>query len=85
MNDVHIGIWEVVLGSTNRVPPHLDQLFVKALRVDYGLGRLVIYYPHIRDCIGVSVGLPISWAIEHLMICSKEVFETFVDSLRERT
>lgn len=85
INDVQVEIGKVVLGNTNRVPPCNGQVFVRALRVDNGLDQLVIDYPHIRDCIGDNVGSPIPWAIENMMICSNEVFETFIDSLGERT
>ena len=40
MNEVYLGIGKVVLGNTNRGPPCHDQVFVKALRVDYGLDIL---------------------------------------------
>lgn len=36
MNDVRVEIGEVVSGSTNRGPPRYGQVFVRALRVDYG-------------------------------------------------
>lgn len=49
MNDVHVGIGEVVLGSINHVPPHLGQVFDRALMVDYGLNQLVTDYPHIGN------------------------------------
>ena len=60
-------------------------MFVKVLRVDYSFNQLVINYPHIGDCIGNSVGSPIAWAIENLMICSNEVFEISIESSGERT
>ena len=41
-------------------------------------------YPHTGDSIGDSVGLPIPWAIENLVICSNEVFETSIDSTSEK-
>ena len=74
-NDVRVGIGELFWGL---------QTIVKYLRSDYGLDQLVINYPHIGDCIGDSVGLPIPWAIENLMMCSNEVLETSIESSSEK-
>lgn len=79
MNDVQVGNWEVILGTTNP-----SQVFVRALRVDYGLDQLVIDYPHVNNFIGDNVGLPIPWAIEDMMIRSNEVWETSIESSIER-
>lgn len=48
MNDVQVRIWEIVWGSTNCGPSHLDKEEpIIFLRVDCGLGQLVIDYPHV--------------------------------------
>lgn len=84
VNNLHVWIGKVVLRSTNCGPPHLGQVFVRAMRVDYGLNQLVINYPHIGNCIGNSVGSPIPWAIENLVICGNEIFETSINSSSKR-
>lgn len=43
------------MGSTTYVPPCPNQVFVRALRVDYGLDQFVIDYSHIGDSIGNSM------------------------------
>lgn len=47
--------------------------------------KTFIDYPHIGDCLGDSVGSPITWAIKNMMICSNEVSKTSIDSSSERT
>lgn len=64
MNDIQVGIGEVVFGSTNWYLPCSSQGFVKAQRLTSGLNQRAMYYAHIGDCIGDSVGSPIPWAIE---------------------
>ena len=52
LNDAHFRIGKVNMGSTNHVPRHYGRVFVRALRVGYGLDWFLIDYPKIGDCNG---------------------------------
>lgn len=85
MNDVQIGIGEVVLGECNPETTRSGQIFIRALKVEYGLDQIVIDYPNNGDCIGDTAGSPIPWDIENLIMCSNDILESSIDSSAGRT
>lgn len=85
LNDVQVGIGEVVDSGCIQGHALPGQVFIKALRVHYGLDQIVIDYPYVGDCIGDSVGYPIPWASENLVVCGGDVVESSIDSSGELT
>lgn len=61
MNDIQVGIGEIVNDGCNEGPLHLGHVFIKALRVDCGLEWATIDYPNVGNCIGDIKWSSIPW------------------------